>query len=117
MSTTLQRAVESDEVVNGLARLGLTSSDIALATHVNERTVRRWKAGDHTTRGESYDRLTNLRDVVLVLEDSLTRRGVRQWFRAKNRLLDGKRPIDLLAAGDLEAVMRAARAFADGAYV
>src|SRR4051812_16278724 len=117
MSTTLQRAVESDEVVNGLARIGLTSGDIALATHVNERTVRRWKAGDHTTRDASYDRLTNLRDVVLVLEDSLTRRGVRQWFRARNRLLGGDRPIDRLAAGDLKSVMRAAQAFADGSYV
>jgi hypothetical protein len=42
---------------------------------------------------------------------------VGQWFRAHNRILDGRRPLDVLADSDAEPVRRAAAAFADGAYV
>jgi broad specificity phosphatase PhoE len=54
---------------------------------------------------------------VLLLSDSLTPRGVAQWLRARNRLLDRERPIDLLAAGEVERVRRAADAFIEGACV
>jgi uncharacterized protein (DUF2384 family) len=56
-------------------------------------------------------------DIRQILEDSLTAEGVEQWLRAANRLLDGRRPIDLLNEGDAESVRKAAQAFLDGAYV
>ena len=58
-----------------------------------------------------------LRDLVLLLSDSLTPRGVGQWLHAKNRLLDGERPVDLLAEDHYEKVRSAAEAFVDGSYV
>jgi hypothetical protein len=58
-----------------------------------------------------------LRQVVLLLDGSLSRRGVGQWFRAHNRSLGGRRPLDVLAEDDLDAVRQAAAAFADGAYI
>ncbi|HXH58404.1 hypothetical protein [Iamia sp.] len=51
------------------------------------------------------------------LVDALTPRGVAQWLRARNRLLDRERPIDVLAAGEVEKVRGAAEAFVEGAYV
>lgn len=54
---------------------------------------------------------------MLVLTDSLTPRGVGQWPRAGNRLLAGRRPLDVLHAGDADAVLGAAHSFIDGAYV
>lgn len=51
-----------------------------------------------------------------LLSDSLTQRGIEQWLRAPNRLLDGQRPLDLLERGEDAAVEEAARAFIDGAY-
>ncbi|MBL7659369.1 DUF2384 domain-containing protein, partial [Escherichia coli] len=51
------------------------------------------------------------------LSDSLTPRGVGQWLHAKNRLLDGQRPVDLLAKDRYEDVRSAAESFIDGAYV
>jgi hypothetical protein len=36
---------------------------------------------------------------------------------AENPQLRGKRPIDLLAAGDVEHVLSAARGFVSGAYI
>jgi hypothetical protein len=78
--------------------------------------VRNW-ARDVPLRRRHEERLFALREIVLLLHDSLTPRGVGQWFRARNRLLDGRRPLDVLAEGDVEAVRGAAAAFADGAYV
>jgi broad specificity phosphatase PhoE len=56
-------------------------------------------------------------DIMQILEDSLTAEGIEQWLRAANRLLGGRRPIDLIDEGDTESVRQAAQAFLDGAYV
>jgi Protein of unknown function (DUF2384) len=43
-------------------------------------------------------------DIMQILEDSLTAEGIEQWLRAANRLLDGRRPVDLIDEGDTESV-------------
>src|SRR6266536_5640211 len=58
-----------------------------------------------------------LEHITQILEDSLTPSGMDQWLRARNRMLGGGRPLDLLDEGDAARVQEAARAFADGAYV
>lgn len=80
----------------------------------SDRAVRGWRTGD--IRADQYDQLAQLRDLVMLLSDSLTPRGVGQWLHARNRLLDGQRPIDLLAEKHYERVRRAAEAFTDGSY-
>ncbi len=115
MALTLDRAVEASEIVDALKPFGVTQVDIAAITHVSDRAVRGWRSGDiHPDR---YDRLAQLRDLVLLLSDSLTARGVGQWLHAKNRLLEGQRPVDLLAEDRYDEVRGAAEAFIDGAYV
>lgn len=116
MTATLDRAVEADEIVAALRAFGFTQADIATVTGVSERSVRNW-ANDVPLRRRHEERLQSLRQIVLLLDDSLTPRGVGQWFRAHNRSLGGRRPLDVLAAGDVEVVRRAAEAFAEGAYV
>lgn len=74
MATTLDRAVEPDEIVVALRPFGVSQRDVAAATQVSDRAVRAWKTGG--IHDESYDRLQYLRDIVLVLADSLTARGV-----------------------------------------
>jgi hypothetical protein len=113
----IERAVEPGEIVAALGRYGLSQKDIAISAHVSERTVYAWKRDHGGVRDRNYDRLAALREVVLILRDSLTGRGVGQWLRARNRLLDGRRPTEVLAAGDVDAVRRAAAAFAEGTYV
>ncbi len=65
---------------------------------------------------EAMERLTEL-DLIEILEDSLTRAGIEQWLRASNRLLGGRRPLDLVREGDLDEVKGAAQAFVDGGYL
>lgn len=115
MAVTLDRAVEASEIVDALKPFGVTQVDVAAVIQVSDRAVRGWRTGD--IRPERYDRLAQLRDLVLLLSDSLTPRGVGQWLHAKNRLLDGQRPVDLLAKDRCEDVRSAAESFIDGAYV
>lgn len=115
MAPTLDRAVEASEIVDALKPFGVTQGDVAAVTHVSDRAVRGWRTSD--IRPERYDRLAQLRDLVILLSDSLTPRGVGQWLHAKNRLLEGQRPVDLLAEDRYDTVREAAEAFVDGAYV
>jgi hypothetical protein len=115
MAPTLDRAVEASEIVDALKPFGVTQGDVAAVTHVSDRAVRGWKTSD--IRPDRYDRLAQLRDLVILLSDSLTPRGVGQWLHAKNRLLEGQRPVDLLAEDRYDTVREAAEAFVDGAYV
>jgi DNA-binding XRE family transcriptional regulator len=116
MATTLDRAVEVADVVKALGGLSLTQSDLAKATGASERSVRNWKKNS-AIRSAYEERLRDVRDVALILQDSLTPRGVAQWLRARNRLLAGARPLELISQGEVERVKQAAQAFVDGAYV
>jgi len=117
VTASLEQAVEADEIVTGLRKY-MTQKDIAHGARVSARTVRDWSKNTRVVvRGANYENLAQVRQVVLVLRDSLTPRGVKQWMAAKNRLLDGRRPVDVLHEGDHAAVLRAAAAFVDGAYV
>lgn len=116
MAATLDRAIEADEIVAALREYGFTQADVAAATGVSERSVRNW-ANDTPLRRRHEERLQALRQIVLLLDDSLTPRGVGQWFRAHQRMLDGRRPLDVLADGDFDGVRQAAAGFAEGSYV
>jgi len=79
MAAALDRAVEASEIVDALKPFGVTQLDVAAVTQVSDRAVRGWRTGD--IRPDRYDRLAQLRDLVLLLSDSLTPRGVGQWLR------------------------------------
>jgi antitoxin Xre/MbcA/ParS-like protein len=116
MATALDRAVEVKDVVAALATVSLTQADVAQGTGASERSVRNWKRTS-AIRPEYEERLQDIREIALILQDCLTSRGIGQWFRARNRSLGGRRPIELMSEGEADAVRRAAHAFVDGAYV
>lgn len=113
----LDRAVEAGDLLDAFKAYGIPQVDVAQVARVDPKTVYAWKARGARPRAQVYDRLDGLREVVRVLADSLTARGVGQWLRARNRLLGGRRPLDVLHEGDQGAVLEAARSFVDGAYV
>lgn len=115
MSQVLERAVEAGEIAQALRPYGVTQNEVGAVAGVSARAVRAWARSG--IRPERYDRLAALRDVVLVLSDSLSERGVGQWMHARNRLLGGERPIEALSAGRFDEVRSAAQAFVEGSYV
>jgi hypothetical protein len=116
MTQILERAVEAPEIVRALKPYGVTQLDVGSIAGVSDRAVRAWTQSS-VARPARYDKLAELRDLVLLLSDSLTPRGVGQWLHARSRLLAGERPIDVLAVGRVEDVRRAAQSFIDGSYV
>jgi hypothetical protein len=112
----LGRAVEAAAVVRALEGLGFTQKTLAWVTRANERSVRNWRTTS-AIRSTFDERLRDVREIALSLEGSLTPRGVVQWFSARNRILDGRRPVDALREGDVEAVQRAAASYVEGGYV
>jgi len=115
MAPSLDRAVEASEIVAALRSFGVTQVDVAAVAGASDRAVRGWRTSN--IGPERYDRLAELRNLALLLSDSLTPRGVGQWLHAKNRLLEGERPLDLLAQDRLAEVSAAAEAFIHRAYV
>lgn len=112
----LRRAVAADEIVRALAAVGFTQKQIASATGATDRSVRNWSATGAISRAYD-DRIRELSDIALLLSGTMTPRGITQWFSARNRLLGGQRPADLIARGETEAVRQAAASFVEGAYV
>lgn len=115
LAVRLNRAIEAKDIVRGLREFGLTQEAIAHATGASARSVRNWEQTS-AIRPRAGERLHDLREIVLILAETLTPRGVGQWLRARNRMLKG-RPLDLLAEGHFEQVRQAAAAYVDGAYV
>jgi hypothetical protein len=58
-----------------------------------------------------------LKEVQLLLRDSLMERGADHWLGTPNLMLRGRGPLELLREGQLEMVRKAAAAFEDGAYI
>lgn len=76
-------------------RVGVTQEMIATATAASVRSVREWERGARP-RQVYYDRLMDLAEVVCVLSETLTCRGIVQWLNARNREAEGDRPITMI---------------------
>lgn len=94
---------------------GLSSSDVARIIGVAERQVRNWMAGSNSPSGRNRDRLLELHYLIRLLRDVYTREGAEIWLHGRKRSLDAKRPIDLLADGEYEAVLNAIERLRAGA--
>ena len=112
----LRRAVAADQIVRALSRLGLTQRQIASAAGATDRSVRNW-AATGAIRPAYDERIRELSEISLILSETATPRGVTQWLNARNRLLDGKRPVDLIAQGEADRVRAAAESLVAGDYV
>lgn len=111
----LEQATDVAEVIPGLRRYGVTEEDIATALGVSSHSVRDWAQTSVPSR-EHGEQIWMLREIALILRETLTPRGVGQWFRAPNRFLRGRRPIKMLAE-DADAVRASAASYVQGAYV
>ena len=112
----LRRAVAADQIVRALEGVGFTQKQIANAAGASDRSVRNW-ATTGAIRPSFNERIRDLTEISLVLSDTLSPRGVTQWLSARNRLLDGQKPIDLIANGSADRVLAAAESFLAGDYV
>jgi DNA-binding transcriptional regulator YiaG len=102
-------------VVDDVRAGGLSVPEMAQLIGVAERQVRNWSAGANTPSGRNRDRLLQLHYVSQLLRDVYTHEGAEIWLHGRKRSLDGRRPIDLLAAGEYEEVLAAIERLQSGA--
>ena len=93
---------------------GITRAELSKAVGAAERTVQTWAAGTSTPTGLRAHRLLDVQLIVRLLSDTYTREGIRIWLNSRNRNLQLRRPLDLLAEGDVDTVLEEANRIAEG---
>ncbi len=87
----------------------ITQGELATAVGASERTVQNWSAGKTRPRGETVDRVLDFVHLISELREVYTDEGVQIWLRSRNRNLQHRRPIELLAEGSVDEVLAEVR--------
>jgi transcriptional regulator with XRE-family HTH domain len=92
-------------IVDEITRSGITQTELSQAVGASLRTVQNWAAGNGTPAGMKVRRLLDVQYIVRELREVYTEEGVQIWLHARNRNLDSRRPMELLAAGQYDEVL------------
>lgn len=92
----------------------ITQSEFAAAVGASERTVQNWTSGNSKPRGETVTRVLDLVHLVDELGEVYTDEGIQIWLKSRNRNLDGERPIDVFASGQVDRVLEEVRRVVGG---
>jgi uncharacterized protein (DUF2384 family) len=97
-------------------RGALKGADVANIAAVSPATVSRWLSGKALPHPRTQLVISDLRYVVDRLAELYTPEETRLWLYARHRLLDGKRPIDLIQTGRTEDVLSVVESLDQGSY-
>lgn len=98
-------------------RGNLSAAEIGEVVGVGTRQVQNWAAGNGTPA--STKRLRRLLDLEYVLDlvsEVFDDEGATMWLHARNRQLDGERPLDLVAQNETDRVIGLLDRLADGNF-
>ncbi|MCU7853318.1 MAG: DUF2384 domain-containing protein [Candidatus Thiodiazotropha sp. (ex Monitilora ramsayi)] len=112
MSNAIARKIESIE-----EKGGMRSADVANILGTRPETVSRWNQGKAFPRGDTEKLLLDLDYIVDQLSDFYEPLEARVWLFSRQRVLDGKRPVDLIQKGDTDTVMQILDQLRDGIYL
>jgi DNA-binding transcriptional regulator YiaG len=98
-ATTTRRAALVDLLELMRERVPLSDQDVAKATGVDTPTVNSWLGRTTVPEGEQAVRLSELVAAVERLEVSMKPGAIADWMRREVPALDGRTPLQTLAAG------------------
>lgn len=98
-------------------RRALTLTEIGEIVGAGERAIQKWAAGAARPEGAKRDRLLELQYVIEELSDVYKPEGVDIWLHSRQRALDGRRPLDVLKAGEFQTVLQLVQRLAGGPKV
>ena len=95
---------------------GFTGREVAQLLGTTPETISRWRVGKSEPQPKMRDSLLQLEWLVGELADLYPPKEAHLWLFSRHKLLNGERPVDLIARGDTEAVLRIIAQLKDGAY-
>jgi hypothetical protein len=104
-------------VSGAIERLGLTYEEVGEIVDASPRSVARWTAGQVVPQRLNKHRLTELAYVAEALAEVLPRDQANVWMFLPNRLLEHRKPADLVRDGEHQRVLALIDAMAEGVFV
>ncbi|ORA10955.1 antitoxin Xre/MbcA/ParS toxin-binding domain-containing protein [Mycobacterium arosiense] len=104
-------------VSGAIERLGLTYEEVGEIVDASPRSVARWTAGQVVPQRLNKQRLIELAYVADALAEVLPRDRANVWMFSPNRLLEHRKPADLVRDGEYQRVLALIDAMAEGAFV
>lgn len=112
MSSVIAKKLDSLREVGGMK-----NRDVANVLGTTPATVSRWSNGKASPQRKKEILLVELEYVVERLREFYSSDEARLWLFSRHRLLDDRRPADLIQEGDIEPVLEVIEQLGDLAYV
>ena len=97
-------------------KAGVSARDVAQLLDTAAETISRWRKGKTEPQRQLRDRLLQLHWLVSELSELYRPDEAKLWLFSPHKMLDGRRPADLIAQGKAEDVLRIIEQLKDGAY-
>lgn len=97
-------------------KTGVKEREVAQLLQTTPQTVHRWRSGQVEPQTSHLRRILDLAFAAEELAELYLPDEARVWLFSKNRLLSGKRPVELIATGEIDAVLQVISQLKDGAY-
>lgn len=95
----------------------INAREVAQLLNTRPETVSRWRGGVSEPQPKTRDLLLQLWWLITELAELYPPADAHLWLFARNKRLDGQRPVDLIQRGDTEAVLKIISQLKDGAHV
>lgn len=109
--------VLASTVSGAIERLGLTYEEVGDIVDASPRSVARWTAGQVVPQRLNKQRLIELAYVADALAEVLPRDQANVWMFSPIRLLEHRKPADLVRDGEYQRVLALIDAMAEGVFV
>lgn len=97
-------------------RGGIKSRDVAQLLDTTPQTVSRWQTGKVEPQRDRLERLLTLEWLIGELAEFYSPTEARLWLFSPHRQLHGRRPADLIQAGNVDDVLALISQLRDGAF-
>ena len=112
MKTAIARRIKTLKVEGGIK-----SADLAELLNTTPETVSRWNRGHTSPRGAAERTILELEYIIERLREFYTDpEDARLWLFSPQKLLGGRKPADLIEAGQIEEVLTLINELSDVVY-
>jgi transcriptional regulator with XRE-family HTH domain len=97
-------------------KTGVKEREFAQLLDTTPQTIYRWRHGQVEPQSARLRRILDLAFAAEELSELYTPDEARAWLFSKNRILGGKRPVELIAEDNMDTVLQVISQLKDGAY-